>query len=149
MNYTELYPNLTLLTLGKEGVLGTAIDWNTMLTRACWNNPDVRLDLMRYAADRLREALLIDTLDVLDLYYDGHLCVSEVADIAGLPDMFDNGIFADVLDTVRRMVLLAHGYISPEERRKRELTRCLMTELKQGNLQRAQHAAEQLSKMEE
>lgn len=138
MNYNNNYPNLILFAPGGEGVLGTAIDWTAMLTQTYWDDPEVRLDLMRYAADRLQEAIRIGALYPSDLYYDGDLSVSGVADMAGLPDMYDNGLLANVLDMARRMTLLSQGYISPEEHRKRELQKQLYAEIEKGNLSAAQ-----------
>ena len=148
MNYNNNYPNLTLLVPGGEGILGTAIDWNTMLTQASWNDPDLRLDLIRYAADRLQEAIRNGVIDPSSLYYDGELVVSEVADIAGLPDMFDSGLLADALDMARRIVLLANGYVSPEEHRKRELLLEMRVAIEQGNISQARRYSELINKTE-
>lgn len=144
MDYNNNYPNLILFAPGGEGILGTAIDWTAMLTQAYWNEPDVRLDLMRYAADRLQEAIRNGALDPSDLYFDGDLSVSEIADMAGVPDMYDDGLLANVLDIARRMTLLSQGYISPEEHRKRELQKQLYTEIEKGKLSTAQRTVKAL-----
>lgn len=144
MNYNNNYPNLILFAPGGEGVLGTAIDWTAMLMQTYWGDPDVRLDLMRYAADRLQEAIRNGALDPSDLYFDGDLSVSEIADMAGVPDMYDDGLLANVLDIACRMTLLSQGYISPEEHRKRELQKQLYAEIEKGNLSAAQRTVKVL-----
>ena len=139
MNYKNLYPNLALIGTDSNNIADVRIDWNAMMDQGTyWEDAPLRLDLIRFATDKLQAAVLNGSAEVSDMYFDGDLCVSEVIGLAGLPDMYDNGLLADVLDMARRTVLLANGYVSPEEHRKRELQKLLHAEIEKGNLNAAQ-----------
>lgn len=139
MNYKNLYPNLALIGTDSNNIADVRIDWSIMMDPdTFWDDAPLRLDLIRFATDKLQAAVLNDSAKVSDMYFGGDLCVIEVASLAGLPDMYDNGLLADVLDIARRTVLLANGYVSPEEHRKRELRKQLYTEIEKGNLSSAQ-----------
>lgn len=139
MNYKNLYPNLALIGTDSNNIADVRIDWNVMMDPGTYlEDASLRLDLIRFATDKLQAAVLNGSAGVSDMYFDGDLCVTEIAELAGLPDMYDNGLLADVLDMARRTVLLANGYVSPEEHRKRELQKQLYTEIEKGNLSAAQ-----------
>lgn len=139
MNYKNLYPNLALIGTDSNNIADVHIDWNVMMgPNTYWGDAGLRLDLIRFATDKLLAAIASGSAEVSDMYFSGDLCVNEVAALAGLPDMYDSGLLVDVLYLARRTVLLANGYISPEERRQRELQKQLYNEINKGNLEAAQ-----------
>lgn len=149
MNYKNLYPNLALIGADSNNIADVRIDWSAMMgPDTYWADAGLRLDLIRFATDKLQAAVLNNSAEVSDMYFDGDLCVTEVIGLAGLPDMYDNGLLANVLDIARRAVLLANGYVNPEEHRKHGLRKLLHAEIEKGNLSAAQRTVKAIKNEE-